>query len=254
MIKAVILDWAGTVVDFGSLAPVGAFLKAFKAFWITPSVEEIRSPMGLEKRLHIETMLKGKNLGEEWRKLYGKAPSAGDISLIYKAFEQALFEVLPNYAALIPGAADTVNKLRGMGIKIGSTTGYSAKMMGILSPAAEKEGYKPDCLVCPEEAGGGRPYPYMLWRNLEKLGIASVHEAIKVGDTEADIEEGKNAGCLSVGIITGSSILGFSESEFNACADIREHMDRAREQFLKAGADAVLDSIAELPGYIDSLK
>ena len=29
-IEAVIFDWAGTTVDFGSLSPVGAFMEAFR--------------------------------------------------------------------------------------------------------------------------------------------------------------------------------------------------------------------------------
>jgi phosphonoacetaldehyde hydrolase len=253
-IKAVILDWAGTMTDFGSIAPVTAFVVAFKTFGLTPTIEETRLPMGLEKRRHIETMLKGERLLAEWWQRYDRAPYEKDITLIYKAFEPALLKVLPYHAALLPGAAEVVCRLRKMDIKIGSTTGYTRNMMDILAPLAEKEGYKPDCIVCPDDVGGlGRPLPYMLWRNLEKLGVRSVKEVVKAGDTVADIEEGKNAGCLSIGVIKGSSILGFSEKEFDSRPDIEENMGRAREQFLRAGADAVIDSISVLPDYIETL-
>lgn len=48
-LEAVILDWAGTTVDFGCFAPVQAFLDGFAAFGIHPTLEEVRAPMGLLK-------------------------------------------------------------------------------------------------------------------------------------------------------------------------------------------------------------
>lgn len=41
MIEAVIFDWAGTTVDYGSLAPVIAFKKAFKDVGIELTDSEI---------------------------------------------------------------------------------------------------------------------------------------------------------------------------------------------------------------------
>lgn len=49
MIKVVILDWAGTAVDFGCMAPVAAFREAFERQGITVTEQEIREPMGLKK-------------------------------------------------------------------------------------------------------------------------------------------------------------------------------------------------------------
>jgi len=57
VIKAIVLDWAGTTVDYGCFAPVDAFLLAFAAFGVTPTIEETRAPMGVQKRAHIENML-----------------------------------------------------------------------------------------------------------------------------------------------------------------------------------------------------
>ena len=53
-------------------------------------------------------------------------------------------------------------------------------MMGIVAPAAAAKGYEPDVYITPDDVGGkGRPYPYMIFRNLEKLGVSSVAAAIK---------------------------------------------------------------------------
>jgi phosphonoacetaldehyde hydrolase len=96
----------------------------------------------------------------------------------------------------------------------------------------------------------------MLWRNLEKLGAMSAAEALKVGDTAADMQEGKNAGCLSVGVIIGSSTLGADEAELKRLGgeERRAAFDAARREYALAGADMVIDSIADLPALVESLN
>jgi phosphonoacetaldehyde hydrolase len=96
----------------------------------------------------------------------------------------------------------------------------------------------------------------MLHRNLEKLGEMDVRKVLKLGDTEADIQEGKNAGCVSVGAIRGSSILGLTRTEHDALSDEerKERYDMARASFLNAGADCVIDSIEDLPELIERLR
>ncbi|MCL2200818.1 MAG: phosphonoacetaldehyde hydrolase [Oscillospiraceae bacterium] len=252
-IKTIILDWAGTTVDFGSFAPVEAFMSAFEQFGLNPTADETRAPMGLAKRTHVKMMLEGERLAGAWLAKYGRAYSEADIDAIYDKFEPALFSVLENYANPLPNVLDAVAELRQMGIKIGSTTGYTRQMMDIVAPLAKENGYAPDNLVCPEDTGGkGRPYPYMIWRNLEALGCSHIGEVLKIGDTEADMQEGKAAGCLSAGIIIGSSVLGLSERELAALADSRkeELFAEARQKYYASGADFVIDSIIELPQLI----
>jgi phosphonoacetaldehyde hydrolase len=255
-ISAIILDWAGTAVDYGCFAPVDAFLSAFAAFGLSPTLEETRAPMGLQKRAHIEKMLAGVRLAAQWEALHGTPPAREDIDRIYARFEPALFEALPAHAEPLPGALDAVAKARAMGIAIGSTTGYTRAMMDVLAPLAKQKGYAPDCLVCPEETGGlGRPYPYMLWRNLETLGVAYIGAVLKVGDTAADMEEGKNAGCLCVGVLKGSSMAGLSQEELQALGtEARQALFRqARQNYFAAGADYVIEEIAQLPALLKQL-
>jgi phosphonoacetaldehyde hydrolase len=248
-INAVIFDWAGTTVDFGSFAPVDAFAAAFGGCGVVPTMEEIREPMGLAKRAHIERMLKGGRLAGLWRETHGRAPAAEDIDRIYARFEPALYGVLEKHAEPLPGVADTAGELREMGIAIGSTTGYTRQMMDVVTPLAARKGYAPDALVCPDGVGGvGRPYPYMLWRNLGMLGIESIAGVLKIGDTAADMREGKNAGCVTAGIIKGSSMLGLNESEYGALqeADKPTLFDETRRRYAEAGADYVLNDITEV--------
>ena len=255
-ITTIILDWAGTTVDFGSFAPVDAFMTAFAAYGITPTADETRAPMGLAKRAHIAAMLSGERLAAMWMEKHDKPHTEADIDAIYAKFEPALFEVLTKYAEPLPGVVEVAAKIRQMGIKIGSTTGYTRPMMDVVAPLAKERGYAPDCLVCPEDVdGNGRPYPYMIWKNLQTLGAASIGEVLKIGDTDADMQEGKAAGCLSVGVIAGSSMLGLTESEiaaFDAGSKANLFADTRRKYF-QSGADFVIDSIHELPALITTI-
>jgi len=65
---------------------------------------------------------------------------------------------------------ETVENLKRQGLKIGSTSGYTQKMMNVVVPEAAKKGYSPDFYITPDGTNGlGRPYPYMIYRNMEAL-------------------------------------------------------------------------------------
>ncbi|MCL2225854.1 MAG: phosphonoacetaldehyde hydrolase [Defluviitaleaceae bacterium] len=255
-INAIILDWAGTTVDYGCFAPVNAFIKAFEAHGITPTMDETRAPMGMEKRAHVAKMLEGKRLASLWKETHGKPPTEADINAIYSKFEPNLFATLENYTDPIPGVLDAVARIRGMGIKIGSTTGYTSAMMDVVVPAAKAKGYSPDCVVCPEDVGSGRPNPYMVWRNLQELKVGDIHGVVKIGDTVADMEEGFNAGCICVGVLKGSSLLGLNEDEVNTMpkSELEKLMQKAEAAYVEAGAHYVIPDISALPELISAIS
>ena len=251
--KIIIFDWAGTTVDFGSLAPVTAVMKAFEHFGLKPTLSETRAPMGLDKRAHLARMLAGERLAGAWAEKFGRRPGEAEVDQVYARFEPELRAVLGRHADLLPGVAETTARLRALGFKIGSTTGYNRAMMEILAPAARAAGYAPEVMVSPDEVGGrGRPYPYMLWRALEKLGAESLAGVVKVGDTLADIAEGLNAGVLSLGVIAGSSLLGLTRAEFEVMpeAEKKTRFECVRQEYLAAGADGVLNDLYELPDWL----
>ncbi len=257
MIEAVIFDWAGTTVDYGCFAPVQAFQEVFKSFGVVPTMEETRKPMGLLKRDHIRTMLHMDRIAEEWKARYGAMPAEKDVDALYAVFEEKLLSILHNFAQVKPGVLDAVAALRATGVKIGSTTGYTDKMMDIVVPIAKQNGYAPDYWISPDGTGGfGRPYPYMIFRNLEKLGVSSVQAAAKVGDTVSDIKEGKCAGVYTIGVLEGSSQIGLSQEEYEALtpAQQNEACAKAAEVFRTAGADAVIRNMAELPALLRQVK
>lgn len=256
-IEAVIFDWAGTTVDFGSFAPVQAFIRAFEEFGITPTIEEVREPMGMLKWNHIHTMMQMPRIKKEWAIRHGRDWTKEDVDAVYQKSESCIMEILKDFAEPKPYVLDAVKKLRDCGIRIGSTTGYTDEMMSIVVPAAEKKGYSPDVWFSPDSVEKkGRPYPYMIFKNLQALCISSVNAAIKVGDTLADIKEGKNAGMISVGIIEGSSVMALSQSEFESLSSSERAAEFARvtKAYRDCGADYILDNMSQLPKLIKEIE
>ena len=154
------------------------------------------------------------------------------------------------------GFRQTAAVLRETGLKIGSTTGYTDSMMHIVVPKAAQLGYAPDFWISPDGVGGkGRPYPYMIFENLKALEVSSVKNAVKVGDTVSDIQEGVSAGVWSVGVVEGSSVLGLSQVEYEALTPEarRAACRRAEETFRAAGAHFVLNNLSQLPELLHML-
>lgn len=256
-IEAVIFDWAGTTVDYGSFAPVQAFMDAFREFGITPTVAEVREPMGMLKWNHIHTMMQMNRITQEWVRVTGRMWTRKDVNDIYEKSEQAIFGILDRFSTPKPHVVKTVDLLRSQGIRIGSTTGYTDEMMQIVMPAAKAQGYAPDACFTPNAVNNlGRPLPYMIFRNLEAMRVTGVDCAIKVGDTAADIREGKNAGMISVGVIEGSSVMGLTQEEYEALTEPQKQIQIRRVQkfYEGCGADYVIRDLSQLPALIDRIQ
>jgi phosphonoacetaldehyde hydrolase len=256
-ISCVIMDWAGTAVDFGCFAPLNAFLKVFsEEKGIDITYRQAREPMGLLKIDHIKAILSMPEVNAKFQARYNRAWNMDDVNEMYKSFEKHLFASLSNFTTPIPGVLDTMELLREQGIKIGSTTGYTQAMMDVVRPGAAAKGYVVDNLVTPDDVPAGRPAPYMIYQNMIDLAIASVDNVVKVGDTIADIKEGVNAKVWSIGLITGSNEMGMSEDEYNhrSAEELIPLKNEVRQRMLDAGAHFVLDNITELPACIEKIN
>lgn len=244
--EAVIFDWAGTTIDYGCFAPVQTFVEVFKEFGIEPTMEETRKPMGTLKWDHIKTMLGMNRIHQEFVRIYAREPEDRDVDAMHDLFMDKLLKVLDQFAEPKDYVLETVDKLRSAGIKIGSTTGYTDEMMAIVTREAKKAGYEPDCLYTPDSTDHmGRPYPYMIFRNIETLNVTSVDAVMKVGDTVSDILEAKNAGVTAVGIVEGSSEMGLTKAEWEALSDEerRTRTEAVEKRYREAGADYVIRDI-----------
>ncbi len=255
-IKLVVFDWAGTTIDFGCVAPAGAFVAAFAAKGVTVTVAEARGPMGLHKKDHIRAMLRTENVAAKWRAAAGRDWSESDVEALYRDVTPRQVAAAKLYSALIPGVIEVVTALRASGIKIAATTGYFHEAAAVVLDSGRRQGYSPDFAICADDVPAGRPAPWMIFRCLEALNVYPPSAVVKVGDTVIDIEDGLNAGCWSVGVIDSSNEMGLSEAEWNALAPAEKESrrERVRVRYSAAGAHACLNTLGELPAWIDGLS
>lgn len=255
-IELAVFDWAGTTTDYGSQAPIQVFDRTFSQMGLHFTRDEINAPMGMEKKAHIRSMLSTPRGNQLWQDAFGRSWNDTDIEELYQRFEHNLRQVVAEYSQPIPGVPQAIAQLREMGLKIGSTTGYTSEMMQYVLPVAQKGGYTPDCVVTPDITGHSRPSPFMLYECMRQFGIYPASHVVKVGDTVMDILEGKNAGAWAIGIIVGSNLMGMSEQEYeHAPLDERDRRRAAAIQaYESAGADMVIESIADLPTAIGALN
>ncbi len=252
-VQAVILDWAGTVVDHGSRAPMGAFVRAFAQFGVPISIADARGPMGMAKWDHIRALGRIPAVAAAWRAKYGRDFADGDVDAIFQVFEPMNIAAVRDHADIIPGTIAATDALRAHGIRIAGTTGYTRRIMDVLEPLAAAGGYLPEFTVCAGALPGGRPTPLMMWYAMARLGVWPAASVVKVDDTAPGISEGKAAGTWTIGIALTGNTAGLSAEELAALPQAER--DRAREQaaFELRDADMVIDSIADLPAAIEAI-
>lgn len=255
-IKAVVFDWAGTMVDHGSRAPMGAFVQVFSQFQVPISVAEARVPMGLPKWDHIKALLTNPAIHQRWESAHGTPPTDRDADKIYEVFVPLNASVVTDYADVIPGVLDTISALRARGIKIGSTTGYTRDIMERLAPVAALAGIAPDNLICAGDLSSGRPGPMMMYKCFLDLDVWPAKAVIKVDDTDVGIAEGLAAGCWTVGVALSGNATGVSCEELAALApeQVASYRARATRHLARSGAHYVIDSAADLMGVVDQIE
>lgn len=256
LLKAAIFDWAGTTVDFGSQAPMGVFVRAFREFGIAISIEQARIPMGLPKWDHIKAVGTLPGVSAQWLQVHGRPFDDGDVDGIYRIFVPMNVAVVTDHVALIPGTLDVVADLRRRGMRIGSTTGYSRPIMDALLPVAAAQGYAPEVTVCAGDLAAGRPSPLMIWHALVTLGIWPASAVVKIDDTAPGIEEGRNAGTWTVGVTLTGNETGLSLAALAAVSDTERAALRQRAgiRLRAAGAHYLVDGVADLLPVIDDIE
>lgn len=255
MIRAVIFDWAGTTVDYGSRAPVAAFIELFAAHGIALGADVVRGPMGTPKKDHIRALLSLADVSAAWRERYGAVPTEADVERLYAEFGPLQTEVIARHCEVIPGTGEVMALLRRNGVRIGSTTGYARPMMAELIAAARRGGFDPEATVCGDDVPRGRPAPWMALQAAMLLDAYPVSSCVKVGDTIADIDEGRNGCMWTVGVTKTGNELGLSEAEVAALdrADLRARLERGRARLKEAGANYVVESVADLPPVLEEI-
>ncbi len=255
-IQAVILDWAGTTIDHGCMAPAVVFQGVFEAEGVPITIAVAREPMGSDKRTHIQRITELPSVRDRWTERHGRPPGDADVDRMFAAFVPAQLACLAEHSELIDGTLEAVADARRRGAKIGSTTGYNTEMMAVNLREARRRGYEPDAMVCASDVPRGRPYPFMCLQNAILLGVECVESAVKVDDTRPGIDEGLNAGMWTVGLAMSGNEIGLTRADLDALdADRRARLRAAAyDRLARQGAHYVIDSIAELPAVLDDIE
>lgn len=257
-VKAVILDWSGTTADAYVVAPAVVFVDVFKKHGVEISMAEARGPMGLRKDLHIKALTEVPDIRDRWASIHGKRPGQEDVDKMFADFVPMQLDCLRNYTGLLPDVAEVTQRLQSQGIKIGSTTGFTRAMVDILEEEAAKQGYRPDASVAGDEVvHGARPGPFMVYRNLDLLGVYPIQAVVKVDDTTSGVGEALNAGCWGVGVARYSNYMDVDTPEQGAQLapdEVERRVEHTREILRKTGAHYVIDSIAEIEPVIEDIN
>ncbi len=252
-LQAAILDWAGTVVDHGSRAPMGAFVRAFAQFGVAISIADARGPMGMAKWDHIRAVGQAPTVAASWRARHGRDYNKTEGDAIFDVFEPMNIAAARDHADIIPGALAAIATLRQQGLRIAGTTGYTRPIMDVLEPLAAAAGYAPELTVCAGDLPAGRPSPLMMWYAMAKLGVWPAATVVKVDDTAPGIGEGKAAGTWTIGIALTGNVTGLSADELAALTPDERARYRDQAAVELRDADMLIDSIADLPQAVAAL-
>jgi phosphonoacetaldehyde hydrolase len=255
-IKAVILDWDGTIVDHGSCTSIQTIIELFRRHGVQVSIQELRATMGISQRAQLEAIADMDQVALQWEQIHGLYPTQKDIYSLYRELIPLQAANLEAFRQPITGALEAIKHLRDMRIQIGTTTSYTVEMQRTLAADAARQGFEPDVSVCSDHVPAGRPHPWMCLKAALELQQYPMEALVKVGDTLPDIEEGLNAGMWTIAIAKTGSEVGLDESELELLSekDRNTRIIRAREKLSRGGAHYVADSLEEVPQIVEEIN
>jgi len=254
-VRYVILDCSGTTMDRYVDAPAIVFVDVFAAFGVAITMQEARQPMGLRKDLHIQRLIQLPSVAAKWAAAHGKDPDQSDVDALFALFVPRQLALLRtgNYAQLLSGVAEVTQQLQARGVKLGVTTGFTRAMLDILLEGARGQGFVPDTSVAGDEVESPRPKPFMVLKNLERLGVYNVANAmrltVKVDDTISGVGEGAPL-CWNVAVSRWGNYV--VDSCAHAATLTGEQLEaatlRAKERLVRESvAHYVIDDLRDLP-------
>lgn len=270
MIRACIFDLGGTLVDKYSLTPLISFQRAFKLRHINLDPQLIRKDMGLDKREHINKICENKDVIFQWRNKHLENLE-DEKEKIYDDFIKIQKNETIERMKIIPETKKCIRYLQDNKILTGITTGFDYNQTMLVKSLLETYNIYLDSYVsssCLDKSG--RPYPYMIHKNMDNLDLDDPRRIIKIDDTVSGIKEGLNAKCLTVGVAGWSINMGIDSYEEmmridNSIMDgsnnysLNEHLKNkklknSKEILKKSGAHYVIDTLDELPKIIENIN
>ncbi|HEY4614832.1 MAG TPA: HAD family hydrolase [Citricoccus sp.] len=222
-LRLAVLDMSGTTVDEGGLQDE-AFSRALAEEGLAPESAEYQAMVGYFREA------RGTSRDQVFGSVFSQDPAAAH--RVRRRFECAYDALLAERGVRpVPGAEEAMAALREAGMKIVLTTGFARHTQNMILESLGWMGVS-DLSLCPSDAGRGTPYPDMILTALLALDLDDVRSVLVAGDTTADMRAGRRAGAgLTAGVLTGY---------------------HDEERLTRAGADAVIPSIAHLPALATS--
>ena len=222
MIDFAVFDMAGTTISDKNFV-AKAFQKAFMRRGIEVLESEANPLMGYAKPVAIEMILQRKELEFD----------AVLVDKIHHDFVDDMmdFYQFSPYVKAMPDTEDVFFFLKEHGVKIALNTGFSKDIAEVILDRFQwMERGLVDDFICSDEVPEGRPYPYMIDELKTRNHLDSDAIVMKVGDTVADVLEGKNAGCrLVIAVTTGAA---------------------SREELEEHFPTHIISNLSEIPGIL----
>lgn len=255
-LSGLLLDWTGTIVDFGCRAPIEAFLQAFEESSVPITESEIRVPMGMAMREHIRAILETPRVEAAWREIYGQNWRDVDVEMIYERFLPLQAKAARRHRTVIPGAVNALRNARERGLMVGSVAGYTSAVMREVMKGAEKQGVVVDTCACSGDTPTARVMPFMLYKVLLELELGVIWRCVVVDDTPIGIEAARNAGAWTVGVVISGNEIGLPrETWMSMSKPDRNRLRKSASKSLRAaGAHFVIDTIGRLPAVLTRLE
>jgi phosphonoacetaldehyde hydrolase len=254
-IRLAIFDLDGTLVDFGCHGPPAAMLEAFSRRRIMLTMQQVRSSLGLPNYEHVRALFEMPAVGEQFEIVHGRRWTEADVLDLALELEELQLDMACRHSDLVPEALTCFEELRRRGIKIGTTTGYPRATAEQIWDALAMAGFQSECNVVADDTPTGRPAPWMIFRVMQELDVFPPESVVKIGDTAADIEEGLNAGCWSVGLIDSGNEIGLALKEWRALPPSEQDARRASaaSKLQTLNPHALVSTLVHLPEAIDRL-
>ena len=227
-VELVVFDMAGTTVDDlvdGEPLVIAAFRATLKAHDGTEvdfaKANEVR---GYEKKEALKLLM------SLTRGVKTEDIDTSEVNLVYKIFEAELEKLSCRINSEVGGTAACFQELKRRGIKICVGSGFPEH---VVRSIVQNMSWSVDGAFSSAALGAGRPDPIMIHAAMKTCGVEDPKRVVKVGDTKVDVEEGKNAGCWTVSVLSGT---------------------QPREKLETAGPDFIIQSVADFASLLSTVS
>ncbi len=262
MIKLVVFDLGGTLIDKYSLSPLINLSKAFKYRHISLSNSLLKKNMGLKKIDHIYSLSKEEEFKYKFEEVYARAYKDTDVIDIYNQYTALQRKSMRQDVEVIPEAKSIIDYLRYRGIKIGVITNFNSEHMLLGIELLKKYDIHIDKAIsnhCYDY--NNRPNYFMIQDIMDSLNINDPKQVLKVDDTCLGIQEGKQAGCITAGVArwsTNMNVLSYMEKN-NLEKDIykdelNSKLKHTRQLLNQQEPTYLINRLTELKYCIDPLN